>query len=358
MIENTTTLTKRNYGVDLLRIVSMFLVVLLHVLGQGGILGSTEAGSANFKTAWLLEAAAFCAADCYALISGYVGVGAKHKYANILNLYLEVIFYTILITLGFKYYMPEVLTEGVFLRALFPFIYNQYWYFTAYFCIFFFMPFMNKLLLSLNKKELKILAITIFALFTVLPMFFACDVFSLGWGYSSIWIAALYLFGGCLRLLEAGKYKKTVYIGVYAACVLVSWLNKFLLPYPKNAFLINYISPTILLAAASLLIFFSKLDTGKRRERIISFFSPLAFGVFLFHTHPYMWHNWLYNRYVQFAELSPLKLILAVVQASFAIWFACSMADWIRHSLFRLLQVKKLCVFIEEKTRSLINKFL
>ena len=31
----------RNYGIDLLRIVSMFMVVLLHTLGQGGILKST-----------------------------------------------------------------------------------------------------------------------------------------------------------------------------------------------------------------------------------------------------------------------------------------------------------------------------
>ena len=28
----------RNLGIDLLRIVSMFMIVLLHVLGQGGIL--------------------------------------------------------------------------------------------------------------------------------------------------------------------------------------------------------------------------------------------------------------------------------------------------------------------------------
>ena len=33
-----SSMEERNYGIDLLRIVSMMMVVLLHVLGQGGIL--------------------------------------------------------------------------------------------------------------------------------------------------------------------------------------------------------------------------------------------------------------------------------------------------------------------------------
>lgn len=33
----------RNYGIDLLRLISMLMIVVLHVLGQGGILKSTSA---------------------------------------------------------------------------------------------------------------------------------------------------------------------------------------------------------------------------------------------------------------------------------------------------------------------------
>lgn len=35
--------TNRNYGIDLLRLVSMMMVTLLHVPGQGGILNSAAA---------------------------------------------------------------------------------------------------------------------------------------------------------------------------------------------------------------------------------------------------------------------------------------------------------------------------
>ena len=35
---NAKPTTERNYGIDLLRILSMFMVVVLHILGQGGAL--------------------------------------------------------------------------------------------------------------------------------------------------------------------------------------------------------------------------------------------------------------------------------------------------------------------------------
>lgn len=65
--------TERNYGIELLRLCLMFMVCLLHVLGQGGILEaskiSEEGGSKIF---WLIEISCYCAVDGFALISGYI----------------------------------------------------------------------------------------------------------------------------------------------------------------------------------------------------------------------------------------------------------------------------------------------
>ena len=62
---------------------SMLGVVVLHVLGQQGVLASAMPLSLDYMTAWLLETAAFCAVNCYALISGYVGVFSRFRYANL-----------------------------------------------------------------------------------------------------------------------------------------------------------------------------------------------------------------------------------------------------------------------------------
>ena len=69
----------RNYGIDLLRILSMVFVIVLHSLGQGGILSASVSQSSQYKAAWLLEIIAFCAVDIFGLISGYVSYNKTTK---------------------------------------------------------------------------------------------------------------------------------------------------------------------------------------------------------------------------------------------------------------------------------------
>ena len=81
--------SRRNYGIDILRIVSMIFICMLHILGQGGILLKTEPQSVNYFSSWFLEIFAYCSVDCYALISGYVGVFGRYRLANITYLFMS-----------------------------------------------------------------------------------------------------------------------------------------------------------------------------------------------------------------------------------------------------------------------------
>ena len=55
------SLSSRNFGIDLLRVVAMFYVVTLHCIGPGGILSAAEIGSVQYHTAWFLEIWTYCA---------------------------------------------------------------------------------------------------------------------------------------------------------------------------------------------------------------------------------------------------------------------------------------------------------
>ena len=99
---------EKNYGIEWLRILSMYMVAVLHTLGQGGILGSFKQGDLSFSIAWFLETAAFGAVDCFALISGYVGYHSHFRYKKGLRLWFQTFFYTIGITILFAIFMPKI----------------------------------------------------------------------------------------------------------------------------------------------------------------------------------------------------------------------------------------------------------
>ncbi len=94
----------RNYGIDFLRMISMIMIVMLHTLGHGGILRSVSFLSVHYQIAWLLEVIAFGAVNTYAMISGFVSVDSHFKISNILILWLQVLFYGILINTVFFFF--------------------------------------------------------------------------------------------------------------------------------------------------------------------------------------------------------------------------------------------------------------
>lgn len=71
---------KRHSGIELARIVAMFLIVTMHVNHPGGVLRNLIPFSKNYVVEWLVRCVSYCAVDCYALISGYVGVTSSFHY--------------------------------------------------------------------------------------------------------------------------------------------------------------------------------------------------------------------------------------------------------------------------------------
>ena len=86
MVEHTIKNKYRKSGIELLRILSMCMVVILHTLVQGGILRNSSLFSMEYELGWLMEISCFCAVNCYALITGYVMCKSKVKYHKIILL--------------------------------------------------------------------------------------------------------------------------------------------------------------------------------------------------------------------------------------------------------------------------------
>ena len=98
---------KRNYGIDLLRLVLMYMVVLVHILGTGGVVWTAPPFSGQYWAAWSLDALCYCSVNSFALITGYVHYGTKYKVSSILSLTAQAFFYSASITLLCALFEPD-----------------------------------------------------------------------------------------------------------------------------------------------------------------------------------------------------------------------------------------------------------
>ena len=362
--------SNRNYGIDLLRIVSMIMVVILHILSQGGMIEQLSHLSVKHCVVWFMEIAAYCAVNCYALISGFTGYGRKFKPSGIVSLWFQVIFYTVGITVLFKLFSNTTYI-GIYklISSFLPVTFNYYWYFTAYFALFFITPVLNHIVETLSEKRLFILIITLVSVFsifsTMVGNLFSNDIFNINDGYSFIWLAILYIIGAFIKKREFGfKIKSRIWVITYFICVLITLFVTIFIPVVTNKFnifiifdkiLINYASPTILLCAISLLIIFAKLNLKEMCCKLVSFFSTASFAVYIIHVHPCIW-EFIKNRFIVYIELNVFLMVLAVIITAIAIWLVCSMVDKIRQFIFKIIKFDLLAIKISKLIEKLVNK--
>lgn len=348
--------SQRNYGIDLLRIVSMFFVLVLHCLGHGGVLANARVFSSQFNVAWLLETAGYCAVNCYALISGYVGLNSRSRLSSLIMLWLQVAFYNV----GFAFVEMLWLDQGfvweIFLEALHPVSSRAYWYFTAYTGMFFFIPIMNAAVQNLEKKQLSFSLVGILLLFSAYAAQQKTDVFLLNHGYHVLWLMILYILGAYLRKYNPFEQVKAgVWLLVYGAMVLLSW-GVFLLNTHRSSLepngtylnLVEFTSPTMVVAAAALLLVFSRIRIPDFAEKLIRFVSPLTFSVYLIHDNAVMRDEFMIDQFIDLAFYPIHRMLLKLGFVCVVLFTVCITVDHIRSLLFKWLNLRKLAQLPEK----------
>lgn len=302
--------------------------------------------------------------NCYALISGYVGYSDRPKplrLARCIELWLQVVFYSVIITT--VYCIAGVGSVGVsdFADAFLPVTSKQYWYFTAYIGMFFFIPLLNALVRRLNRRALVslcIMLIAVFSLYDTFASFWKKDPLALVGGHSPLWLGVLYIFGAAmkkLRVPESMSSKKALLI--YASAAVFTALFKItgdrLLRFVPGSLFVRDTSPTVLLCAAALLVAFARFKPCRKLTEFAVLFAPAAFGVYLLHVSPLVFEHVIGNRFAFIGRL-PFPLLPFAVLASAGVILAVGLAaDKVRILLFKALGVPKLCRKAEKSIRRL-----
>jgi len=355
---------KREYGIDLFKIISTLMILMLHTLTQGGVIAATTDLTIRSELLWLINIICFCGVNCFAIASGYLGLNAKHKYSSIIMLWLQVFFIGVIINLissAYSVYMGQSPNWTLLIKSCFPIFTEQNWYFSAYFCLFFFMPLINKIINTITPKEAHVIIIISTVLFLFIETIAHDSTFAINSGYTWIWLALLYFIGAYIKKYHDAK---TTSIGknlfVFFICVVLTFMSRIgIALVTKNLFgtvssadkFITYTSPLMVIMAITLLNIFRSLNISSSTGKILTFLSSLTFGVFIIHTNREIFVGLsgkaaFVNNYNIFLTLI---MLLAIVLGLFVV---CAVFDYLRQLVFKALHLKQLA----EKVDSFITK--
>lgn len=350
---------KRNYGIDCLRLVLMFMIVVVHLLGHGGLLGSAPLLSAKYMVLWLMESFGFCVINCYALISGYVCFGSKYRLSSVAMLYLQVLLYSVGIGVLGWILRPEWFSVSKMIDFLFPVSNGVYWYASSYVGLFLLMPVLNAGIHGLSRSALERMLVLAFILFSVAPTVLGGDAFGLGGGYSLFWLMLLYLVGAYIRKYEVGRdLKPGKAFLVYGTCVLVSWGVKMASEYLTGRYtgevrevirMVSHLSPTVVFAAVFLFLGFKNAVIPGKVRKAIAVFSPAAFGVYLIHDHEYFRGAVIAGTFTFWTGCSVPVMVAGVLATAALIFAVCILVDSLRLAVFRKLRLKEKLEALEQK---------
>lgn len=370
---NVLKTTQRDYGIDLLRIISMLMVPIVHVIGQGGILAAAVPFSIQYESAWMLMSFVLVAVNCFILITGYVYYGKETKYYRLATLWIEVLFYSIIILILFYFMFPADFGLESIWKNLIPTFYtngqfSRYWFFTAYVGMFLISPFVNIALKHFDKKQDLAAFLSLFIIFSLLPTILNQDMaFNLNEGYSVLWFVVLYYTGGLLHKYEIfKKLKSNKWLLIYIVCSLISWSIIYiseslgLIETGFGLYSFNcYLSPLYFIGGIALFCVFKNIKITKSFSiSMIKFFAPVCFGVYLIHDNMIVDKYVLAKKFAFLANMDPISMIIGIIFVGVGIFVSCSLIDWIRELLFRKLKVKSRLANLEKNIYLKFDNYL
>ena len=258
--------TLRDSNFELLRIVSMAMIVFLH-FGTHGLekaIDFNNAGGFEIFIYYFLRSISIIAVNLYVLISGYFLINKKKNAIPKIALFIaEVAFFALIIYLSFvSYYSLAIDGTKVFNYTLSVFT-NQYWFVSVYFALFILHPFINKMVEHLNRKEHLNLLLVLFFVCGFWQFFFHFNQIGVINGYGILSFIFLYLLGGYIKLYGFVFFnlKKYAYLFIY---LMLSVLNAaFMYWYNLHGLnesqFLKYCNPLVILSSYALFMFFKHM---------------------------------------------------------------------------------------------------
>lgn len=268
--ESMKTSNTRSSNFELLRIVSMILIVLHHMLIATGQIDYSKNG--KLLGGEMVNGFAIVGVNCFILISGYFGIRFRlSKLFYLLYAIAFVCFITFLLSLVLPLYFDYAYVQ----KTLIPIHHKANWFIPTYIGLMLLSPLINKGLVSLSREETTKLVISL-TLFNIYAFASSLSAINPN-GYTLIQFIYLYIVGAYIRQLPKSIPLWLPLTG-YLACSIGTGIYARYVHTGFQAYAYN--NPIVLLGSLCLFLAFKQIQL---QNVLINKIAETTFIVFLFH---------------------------------------------------------------------------
>ena len=372
---------ERMSNFELMRIISMFMIVVWHFIMHSNLLLRTSGALNLFLN--LIYIAFSVHVNSFVLVSGYFQYNKSIKLNKFFSLFTTTWFYKAIYALIFTLSGIIVMNKLDLFLFLQPVNYSYsygtfYWFINTYLVLYLLIPFFNIMIKNMSQKSHRYFVIILFVLFSLIPWITRNQVLSND-GATILNFILLYFLGSYL-----GKYKikENYHFKIYSNnkrqliiffllvfSILVSFSLKPLSTYFSgfdNSFLrfisevmasslTSFSSPFIIIQSV---FYFLLFETFNVKSTFVNKVSTLMFGVYLIHENAFV-----YNYIYQFlptgvsGSVEGFRIVIMIFVYSFVIFVLSTLIEFLRQKLFIVFNKMKIVIKIKCKVINYIKEF-
>lgn len=353
---------ERDSGIELLRIIAIFMVIGAHMWDFGKYFESTlNIDGVVQSSSWLFRIFVRSAVNIFLIISGYFTVhqsfDLKKSYKRVFRTYLSMFFYSVVLSVialaagtDTRAAMGVYLSEPVILaKMIFP-LSNQTWYFLSDFVIVMLLaPFVNLTLTKITKKQYQILLSILGFLMSVWLFIGNLDIFKAiasTHGHDTVFAGKnvfsfifMYIVGGYIGLhCKQSAKPKFRFLLLTVGCLLVNYLLFTRLDDAvgyKNV-VISYGNPFVIMVSVFMFMFFKDLHF---KSKLVNALASTTLGVYAIHDFWFI-RGLIWDK-IDFSKVdctNIFKNIAMVFLGILAVFLCCAIIDLLRQKLFGLIE--------------------
>lgn len=350
---------QRNISLDLYRILCMFLITTIHIVGYTDLTGAIPAHHFNGYLVGILSVLQRLAINGFTLISAYFLATTQTTLKKTVSFWLQLVFMSVCILLLSMLFVSPVLSLSALVKSFFPVLTNHYWYPVNYLILLLFVPFFNKAISALSKRQFEALLVLTVGLtsgFVHLNPFYDPAVYVGHESHSLLWFFVLYFLGAYVRQYGV-RISRPVIWGVFILSgiilfgsigleggvlsgiadrfpVIKTALNRLQLTHNNSIF-------ALLLSVSSFVLFENwKLPASKPLSAVFSFLAPTVFGIYLIQEHHTI-RKALWD-FVNIPQWADSPWLFAMMIAVFLGLWAVSIGLYLFYRLMHKLFLRKL----------------